>query len=408
MTRKQVWFTVFSMATLAIGLGSLAERLTVEPNPGDPLSVRIDVLDRLVHANHWNEGLYMPCVIFPPAGIDRPVVGNHEDVAGHTAMYLAACAHRYAVTQDPTVRALADEVMNAIVQLETVTGVPGVAARSFYKTDMPMWHEQAYFFPLEWHASTTMPGYRWEGDLSSDKFTDFVYGIGTYWEFCADDEHKLIAAAFIDRFVGRCVDHNFKLVDVDNKMTLWGNFCPDLAHQPLNALEMLAGLRVAYRLTGKDRYLAAYHMLIHEYHYDDQAIMAKVLWPEEWKTSWDDHLAAKSFYMLMRWEDDPDLLRKYRMSLNRHWYDWEKAKPLRGAETWYVMLYQLLTGEPVMDAEREAAIRNLSALQRGTGTFSVPTENGVQSVKSDFEEVSSQAFRTYWFGRQYGFIAPDW
>lgn len=378
------------------------------PNRGDPLHVRIETLDRLVHGHHWNEGQYLPCVVFPPAGESRPVTGNHEDVAGHTAMYLAACSHRYVVTKEPAVRALADEVMDAILRLEKVTGVPGVAARGFYKSDVPLWHEQAYFFPMEWHASTSMPGYRWVGDLSSDKFTDFIYGVGIYWEFCADDAHKKIAADFIDRFVGRCVDYNFKLVDVDNKMTLWGNFCPDLPHENLNALEMLAGLKVAHRMTGKERYAQAYQTLIEKHHYDDQAILAKVLWPEEWKTPWDDHLAAKALYMLMRYEDAPDRLRKYRMALNRLWSDWKDAAFRRTAEVWYVMLYQVLTGETVIEAHRIGAIKNLWGFQRDKRTYAIPTPAGTRAVEAGQEEISSDVFRTYWFGRQYGIIDPAW
>jgi len=378
------------------------------PSRDEPLHVRIEALDRLVHAQHWNEGLYMPCVVFPPAGVDRAVVGNHEDVAGHTAMYLAACSHRYAVTKDPQVRALADEVMGAIVRLEKVTGVPGVAARSFYRTDEPLWHEQAYFFPLEWHASETMPGYRWLGDLSSDKFTDFIYGVGTYWEFCADEAHKKVAADFIDRFVGRCVNYNFKLVDVDEKMTLWGNFCPDLPHENLNALEMLAGLKVAERLTGKAYFGAAYRRLIEKYHYDDEAILAKVLWPDEWKTPWDDHLAAKALYMLLRYESDPGLLQKYRMSLNRFWHDWRNAAFQRTPEFWYVMLYQVLTGEDVVSETRQEAIKGMWGYHRQKSTYRIPGPDGTRTVEAEQEEISSDVFRTYWFGRQYGIIAPAW
>ena len=384
------------------------QKVSELPRREDPLHVRIEALDRLVHGNHWNEGLYMPCVVFPPAGEERPVTGNHEDEAADTATYLAACAHRYAVTHDPEIRKLADTVMDAILDLERVTGVPGVAARGFYKTDKPLWHEQAYFFPMEWHASKSMPGYRWLGDLSSDKFTDFIYAIGTYCEFCADDAHKKLAADFIDRFVGRCLDHNFKLVDVDNKMTLWGDFCPDLPHENLNALEMLAGLKVAHRLTGKDRYAQAYERLIKKYHYDDQGILAKILWPPEWKTPWDDGLAAESFYILMRYETDPALLRKYRMSLNRFWYDWKNSDLKQVSEVWYVMLYQVLTGERVIDEKRTEAIKNMWGVSRVKHSFTIPAPDGPKSVEAEEEEVSSEIFRAYWFGRQYGIIDPDW
>ena len=62
-------------------------------------------------------------------------------------------------------------------------------------------------------------------------------------------------------------------------------------------------------------------MLIDRYHYDDDQIHAKIIFPEEWRNVGDDYHAARSLYMLLRYEDDRSLLIKYRMSLNRHWYD---------------------------------------------------------------------------------------
>jgi hypothetical protein len=411
MKKKPNMVVRFMIIVLPVVLTShitVAQKVNKFPKHDDPLHVRVALFDELMRGNHWNEGTIMQHVIFPPAGKETPIVGSQEDCAGQTALYLAACSHRYATTQDPQARRLADEVMAGLLKLEAVTGVPGVVARSFNKTDTPLWHEQVYFFPMEWHWSSTMPGYRWQGDLSSDKFTDFLYGVGIYWEICADDAHKKIAADFIDRFIGRCVDFNFKLVDVDNKMTLWGNFCPDLPHQPLNSLEMLAGLKVAYRLTGKDRYRAAYEMLINRYHYDDDAIMAKVLWPDEWKTSWDDELAAKSLYMLYRWESNPALLIKYRMCLNRHWHDWKNSKLVREDDVYYHLLYQVLTGENVMNEKLVQAIKNMWGFDRRRSRFTIPTPQGVKTVESEEEGDAATMIRNYWFGRHYRLIDPTW
>ena len=399
-----------SMACLVYLLScpTQAQVLNDLPSRDDPLHVRIAKSDALLRANHWNEGIIQSQVIFPPAGENRPITGNHEDVAGRTAVLLAAYSHRYAVTKDPRDRELADELMEGILALERVTGVAGLVGRSFYKTHKPLWHEKAYFFPHEWHDSTTMPGYRWLGDLSSDKFTDFFYGVGIYWEFCADESHKRVAEDFLDRFIGRCVDYNFKIIDLDNKMTLWGNFCPDLPHENLNALEMLAGLKTVYRITGKDRYRAAYQMLINRYHYDDQAILAKVLWPEQWTVPWDDHLAAKSYYMLMRFEHDPSLIQKYRMSLNRHYFAWRRSEFEYRAAPFYFMLYELLTGEEVLDKRVTDAIRNMWAGGRRKRAFTIPVDGESKTVEAEEEEISVDVIRNYWFGRHYGFISPEW
>jgi len=394
---------------VAASLAGWAERSTETPDPDAPLHERIKTLEALILANHWNDGLILPNVIFPPAGEERPVTGNHEDVAAHTAFYLAACSFEYAVMREPAVRERARALMDALLRLEQVTGVPGVVARGMYKTDKPLWHEKAFFFEHEWHDSTTMPGYRWEGDLSSDKFTNFFFAMSIYWELCADEAEKARVAGFLDRFVGRCVDYNFKLVDVDGKMTLWGNFCPDLPHENLNALEMLGGLKATYRITQKARYEAAYRRLIDEYHYDDEAILAKVLWPDEWKTPWDDNLAAQSLYVLMRWETDRDLLIKYRMSLNRHWFDWQKQLGKRGGHVyWFPMLYQVLAGEQVVGEDVQKILRGMGGLARGKRTYVIPVDGVRREVESEWEEASPSVLMGYWFGRHYGIIDPTW
>jgi len=394
--------------TVLAGLPSAAQTVNAFPSRDDPLHVRVKMFDELMRGNHWNEGTMMQHVIFPPVGTERPLVGSQEDVCGHTAAFLVAYSFEYAVTKDPAAREKANKVLDGLLKLEAVTGVPGWVARSFNRTDEPLWHEQAYFFPMEWHASTSMPGYRWEGDLSSDKFTDLIYAIPTYCDFCADEEHKQIAADFLDRFVGRVVDMNFRLVDVDNKMTLWGNFCPDLPHQALNSLEMLAGLKAAYHVTGKDRYRMAYRMLIDKYHYDDHAIMAKILWPPEWKTPWDDHLAAKSFYILLRYEQDRGLRQKYFMSLNRHWYDWKDSRFQRDADVFYWMLYQLLTGEEVINDRWVEAAKGMWGFDRNKRSFTIPTPDGPKTMEAEEEGSATTMIRNYWFGRYYGFIDAEW
>lgn len=257
-----------------ISSGLLAQKVNKFPKKTVPLYTKVDLFDNLMLGNHWNEGAIMQYVIFPPAGLDRPIVGPQADCLDPTSEMLVAYSYKYAITKDPNDRLIANQIFEAILKLEKVTGVPGLMARSFNKTDKPLWHEKALWYH-EWHESESMPGYRWLGDLSIDKFTSVLYSVGIYWEICADEVYKQKASDLLDRFVGRIIDNNFKLTDLDGKMTLRGNLCPDLPHQPLNSLLMLMGLKVTHRITGKERYNAAYHMLIDRYHYDDHQIDLK-------------------------------------------------------------------------------------------------------------------------------------
>ncbi len=376
-----------------------AQKVNDFPSKSDPLHVKAEKYDAINRGNHWNEGTIIPNVIFPPVGKEIPIVGSQEDCAFHTGGYLATLSYRYAVTKDEEVRKLADQVMVGILKLEKVTGQSGCVARSFNKTDKPNPHEEWFFFPMEWHGSKTMPGYRWEGDLSSDQFTGLIYGAELYWELCADDVHKKIAADFVDRLVGRCVDNDFRIVDSDNKMTLWGNFCPDLPHENMNALLILSHLKTAFRMTGNDRYAKAYDFLIKGHHYDDEAILAKVLWPAEHRNTSDDELAAMALFHLIRFEDDPSLLQKYRMSLNRHWFLWKKDH-----QVFYDMLYQVLTGEKTVDEKTLKMMSQARTAWRRRATLKVPPLDETDEIRVTAEEDATWYLRDYWMGRYYKFF----
>lgn len=390
------------------GYSSPAQKVNDFPQRTDPLHKRVEMFDRLMRGNHWNEGAIMQHVIFPPAGLEKPIVGSQADCLDPTSEMLVAYSMKYALTKDPADREIANQVFEGIEKLEKVTGIPGLIARSFNQTDKPLWHEKVLWYH-EWHASASMPGYRWLGDLSVDKFTSVLHSVGVFWEFCADENYRQRAAGLIDRFVGRVADHNFKLVDPDGKMTLWGNLCPDLPHQRLNSLLMLMGLKVAWRMTGKERYHAAYRMLIDRYDYDDHQINSKVLFPEEWRNVGDDYHAARALYMIMRMEDDPDLLNKYRMNLNRHWHDWQSMDLSWESSPWLIMVYHVLTGEEVFTPEKIKVIREMWGFDRKSREFSIPQEDGtVIKVVSEEEGTAAAMIRNYWFGRYYGIIDPEW
>lgn len=377
------------------------------PSPEDPLFVRVDKYNKLILGNHWNEGTIMQRVIFPPAGLDKPLIGPQADCLDPTSEMLVAYSHKYFLTKNENDRKIANQIFEGILKLETVTGVPGLVARSFNKTDKPLWHEEVMWYH-EWHWSTSLPGYRWLGDLSSDKFVSIFYGVGTYWEFCADDNYKIKAQGLIDRFVSRVIDNNFKLTDLDGKMTLWGNFCPDFPRQALNSLEMLAGLKVAYVMTKKEKFNDAYKLLIEKYKYDDHQILSKIIWPEEWQNKGDDYHAARSLYMLMRYEDDPNLLIKYKMNLNRNWYSWKNYDFSFEDDIWFIMVYQILSGENIINSKYENAIKDMQGFQRTKNTYKIPTGNILKLVESEEEGIASAMIRNYWFGRHYGLIDAAW
>jgi hypothetical protein len=104
---------------------SHAQKVNEFPQKTDPLHVKVEMFDQLMLGNHWNEGAIMQYVIFPPAGLDRPIIGPQADCLDPTSEMLAAYSHKYAITKDPNDRKIANQIFEAIVKFEKVTGVPG-------------------------------------------------------------------------------------------------------------------------------------------------------------------------------------------------------------------------------------------------------------------------------------------
>ena len=77
------------------GHSIIAQKVNEFPSRNDPLHKKVDMYDKLILGNHWNEGTIMQHVIFPPAGLDRPIVGSQADCLDATSEMLAAYSHKY-------------------------------------------------------------------------------------------------------------------------------------------------------------------------------------------------------------------------------------------------------------------------------------------------------------------------
>lgn len=97
------------------------------------------------------------------------------------------------------------------------------------------------------------------------------------------------------------------------------------------------------------------------------------------------------------------------MNLNRHWYDWKDIEFTWESTIWFVMVYQVLTGEDIMTEERRQAIKDMWGFERRMKEFNIPQKDGsFKKVKSEEERTAAAMIRNYWFGRYYGIIDEKW
>jgi len=295
---------------------------------------------------------------------NQPVSTDNDGL--WTAMYVAAECFRYKVTGQSDARDNARRGMQAILRLETITGIPGFPARSFIKVG-----EETQPRDGEWHDAADQ-GWRWKGDTSSDEIVGHYFVYGIYYDLVADESEKTQLRAALDRITTHILDHGYQLIDVDGKRTRWGWWGPDdIWLEPgetgLRALHLLSHLRVAMHLSENTpaavRYRAEYDTLIKMRRYDLLTRNQKIAIPGHINHS-DDELAFLSYYPLLRYETDSHLLGIYKQSLER---SWQVERPERNP-LWNTIY---AAGTAAAEFDRTESIRTLQEIPMDTITWNV-------------------------------------
>jgi hypothetical protein len=299
---------------------------------------------------------------------EKGVVLDASDNDGlWTAIYIGAESLRYAATKDPAARALAKKSLDALLDLERLTGISGFPARAVL-TDEEIKAGVTGFDPNEtvrlddettkiWFRSPVEKNVWCKGDTSSDELDGHYFAWYLYAEYVADAEEKKRIAATCRRVTDNILNHNLTLVGHTGKRTRWGNWHPaSLNEDPrwheergLNSFEILMYLKVASFLCGDKKYADAYNELIEKHHYllNTLTFRRHVEW---WAINHsDDELGYVTYYPLLMLEKDPARRRILVQSVARTWEDGAAT----GEQTiqqekspFYNFLYGKMTGRP--------------------------------------------------------------
>jgi hypothetical protein len=307
-----------------------------------------------IQARHNRWGLTADSHLRVPGDLSTSRTISTDNDGLWTAMYVAAECFRYSVTGEADARANARRGMDALIRLESITGIPGFPARSFIKVGA-----DAQPADGEWH-DTPDRLWGWKGDTSSDEIVGHYFVYPIYYDLVADESEKPALRGVIERITNHILDNGYRLLGPGGRPTRWGWWGPDAIWEDpdetgLRALQILSHLRVAQHMTGsaqyRARYRAAYDELVGTHRYHWLTRNQKVMVPGHINHS-DDELAVLSFYPLLRYETDPALLDVYRQGLER---SWQIERPERNP-LWNVV-YAVGTGAAEFD--REASIRTL-------------------------------------------------
>lgn len=282
------------------------------------------------------------------------------------AVYIGAQSFRYAATKDPVAREHARTTLNALLDLERKSGIPGFPARAM-ATDEELKagingvnFDDKVWAPgvgaKVWYRSKTHPEIWCKGDTSSDEIDGHYFAWYVYHDLVADEAEKQEIAAVVRRVTDYIIKNNYTLVDHTGIKTRWGIWAPELINldpfyytlRPLNSLEILSFLKVAAHITGDSKYDDAYEELIKNHHYLINSLMMRRGTPGHWASinHSDDELLYMVYYPLLILEKDPAHRRFLTASIARTWeYTNGDEQPIRPEHSpFYNFIYGATTG----------------------------------------------------------------
>ena len=299
-----------------------------------------------------------------------PSKGYKFDVSDNdglwTAMYIGAMSLRYGATKDPLASQHARNSMNALLDLERRTGLPGFPARAIATDDEikkgvnGVNFEARVHAPGEvakaWFRSKTDPNLWCKGDTSSDELDGHYFAWYLYHLLVADAAEKKEIAAVVRRVTDHIMANGYTLVDHTGRKTRWGIWAPELINhhsfyyhlRPLNSIEILAYLKVAAHITGDARYAHAFDELVEKHHYLLNSLMVRRSVRDQWPdiNHSDDELLYLVYYPLLSLEKDPSRRRLLTQSIARTWEEGEpNEQPIRREHSpLYNFIYGATTG----------------------------------------------------------------
>ena len=282
-----------------------------------------------------------------------------DNDGGHTAHYLAAMSFKYAATRDEKARQEALDAFQAMIWLDAITPKPGFIARAIWSVKADKGHRATRGsggLPAKWYP--TPDGlWVWKGDTSSDESDAHFYSVSIFHDLVARGAEKARAKEHVARMASHIIDNGWVLRDMDGKPTRWGRWDPAYLLRPygheargLNGMEAQSFMQTAIALTGDAKYKQGLQQLL-KWGYHTYTVRQKVVFPPENVVPWDDELAFRAYYPLLRYTQDPELRSIYLRSIERSW------EVMRMQHIpFFNFIYGGLTGN---DCEADKAVKHL-------------------------------------------------
>ncbi len=324
--------------------------------------------DRVTQERHNRRGFISSIALDVPGDPARGYRYQLSDNDGlWNAIYVGAMCFRYAATKDPAARKQARQAMDAMLELERLTGIPGYPARvvatsAELKTTTGADLNETVRVLGEtdkiWFRSPVDPDVWCKGDTSSDEMDGHYFAWCVYHDLVADAPERAKIAAVVRRATDHILAHDHTLVGHTGRKTRWGIWRPALINEEpfyatmraLNSLEVLTYLRVAEHVTGDPKYRRAADDLIRRHQYLLNTLLIRRGERGQWQgiDHSDDEMLFLMYYCYLTLEKDPDRRRVVLQSISRAWEETvpEEQGVRREHSPLYNYIFGATTGRP--------------------------------------------------------------
>jgi hypothetical protein len=384
-------------------------------------------MERELKARHWYKGLLLPLVILPPKGRPDYLSGNFENCPIWTGLHLAGQVWRWKLTADPVAKASADECLDGLLFLETVTGHPGYLARGFKEAQGPSWDEDLF-----WNKSWYQAGeYRWMGQVTKDQACGRLFGFCCYHDLVPDEDRKALIRESVRRVFSQIVSDNMKIIDIGDGS--YRKLYAEHSGQIEFAVMALFAMQAAYHLTGDDLFRRKYLDLV------DQGYLRIAIEGSARKGNHgpgyagmhhsDTHLVFMGLYHLFRYETDEKIRSHYLRSLERNFGAIQTERNAFHNFVYHSVLEDCGDDEGALQSLREMPIERLIRPVKNSHrtdfdrTYPLPVYerpaseyewasnayrlDGRGDADGTWEHSTADFLAAYWMGRYHGFISPD-
>ncbi len=347
------------------------------------------------------------------------VVTSWHKVAGlYGGVGMAADAYRYGVLRDQDYDSVAVDrarefllqVLDSLHLATAITGVPGVIARGFIRTDVPGDGQHETLVPLfdedgnplpevknngAWRADNSgglYPEYIWEDSCSRDQYIGWVAAAGAAWEVIKNDE--TIPQSYKDRLqadakelghalmVVRESGYDLELPDADGRTTLHGY----MNEQCLDSNVYVPGLRNGFHAAMALGAVATWAFVsedpeLKSFLYDDLITTRQLdMMPAEDMgpvntgvgTNFSNfNMAFQGFWLALRYVDSPASVARLKQGLKHKLYDnGGKRQPREQKQSLFDYVYAAGMAGSSAFGNMDRDLIDATALTNGTQTLS--------------------------------------